>query len=228
MKYSFNYILSIIIILTSLSGCMTMKPSNFKDEEPKFILEDYFSGKTKAWGIFEDRFGNIKRQFTVDINGSWDGTLLILDEHFLFNDGEKSFRQWRITKKKDGIYEGQADDVIGNATGISSGNPLNWSYVLDLKMENDKTIKVQFDDWMFLQPGGVVLNRARMSKFGVEIGQVTISFSKVQDKKETSMPFDSKFGSENISVSAQEMAIFHKVVKRRPSILCVQLSVLYH
>ena len=183
MKYRLGYIVNTIIVLTLLTGCMTMKPSNFKDENPKFVLEDYFNGKTKAWGIFEDRFGNVKRQFTVDIDGSWDGTTLILKEYFLFSDGEKDYREWRITKKGDGLYEGQADDVIGNATGISSGNSLNWSYVLDLKMSNEKTLKVKFDDWMFLQPGGVLLNRARMSKFGIEIGQVTISFSKLHDEK---------------------------------------------
>ena len=203
MKNRLGCIVSAIIILTSLSGCMTMKPGNFKDQNPKFVLENYFNGKTKAWGIFEDRFGNVKRQFTVAIDGIWDGKKLILDEHFLFNDGEKSYRQWRITKKKDGVYEGKADDVIGNASGISSGNSLNWSYVLDLKMSNNKTLRVKFDDWMFLQPGGVLLNRARMSKFGVEIGQVTISFSKEQDAKKMSMPIGSKFGNENIVATAQ-------------------------
>jgi hypothetical protein len=30
-----------------------------------------------------------------------------------------------------------------------------------------------------LQPGGVLLNRARMSKFGIEIGQITISFQRI-------------------------------------------------
>jgi hypothetical protein len=40
---------------------------------------------------------------------------------------------------------------------------------------------VKFDDWMFLQPGGVLLNRARMSKFGVELGQVTLSFMKLEE-----------------------------------------------
>ena len=30
-----------------------------------------------------------------------------------------------------------------------------------------------------LQPGGVLINRARMSKFGVELGQITISFMKL-------------------------------------------------
>jgi hypothetical protein len=167
-----------LLFLVTLTGCMTMKPSNFANETPKFVLEDYFDGKTRAWGIFEDRFGNVKRQFVVDIDGRWDGKRLILDENFVFNDGEKSFRQWRIVKNSDGTYTGEADDVIGTAKGISSGNALNWSYVLDLKIGDDKTTKVTFDDWMFLQPGGVLINRARMSKFGIEIGQITISFMK--------------------------------------------------
>jgi len=203
MKHRLGQIVCVITMLTSLSGCMTMKPSDFKNQSPKFVLEKYFNGKTKAWGIFEDRFGNVKRQFTVEIDGAWDGRKLILNEYFLFNDGEKSYRQWRITKKKDGAYEGQADDVIGNATGISSGNSLNWSYVLDLKMGKDKTLRVNFDDWMFLQPGGVLLNRARMSKFGVDIGQVTIAFSKIQGAEKTSMPIGSKFGDENVAAKAR-------------------------
>ena len=46
-----------LLFLVTLTGCMTMKPSNFANETPKFVLEDYFDGKTRAWGIFEDRFG---------------------------------------------------------------------------------------------------------------------------------------------------------------------------
>ncbi len=183
MRFKFGSILLTLILLITINGCMKMKPSNFKNDNPKFILEDYFNGKIKAWGIFEDRFGNVKRQFTVDITGKWDGKQLVLNEHFLFNDGEKDFRQWRILKKKNGLYEGKADDVIGTATGVSSGNSLNWVYLLNLKMSDDKTLQVKLDDWMFLQPGGVLLNRARMSKFGIEIGQITISFSKDKDKK---------------------------------------------
>jgi len=38
-------------------------------------------------------------------------------------------------------------------------------------------MRVHFNDWMFLQPTGVLLNRARVTKFGVEIGTVTLSFS---------------------------------------------------
>ena len=47
-----------------------------------------------------------------------------------------------------------------------------------LKTGESKTLRVKFDDWMFLQPAGVLLNRARMSKFGVELGVTTIAFMK--------------------------------------------------
>ena len=159
-----------------------MKTDNFKNSAQRFVLEEYFSGKTRAWGLFEDRFGTVQRQFVVDIDGKWDGTELTLNEDFTFADGEKSNRVWRIRKLADGSYEGRANDVIGVATGIVGGNALHWRYVLDLEIAKGRTMAVQLDDWMFLQPHGVLMNRARMSKFGIELGQITISFSKFSQK----------------------------------------------
>ena len=71
------------------------------------------------------------------------------------------------------------DDVIGVAKGESNGNALNWTYELLLKVK-DKTIKVTFDDWMFLQEKGILLNRAEVNKFGLNIGVVSITFLKIQ------------------------------------------------
>ena len=176
-------ILRVFLVMSGLlflNGCTGMKPSDFATHQPAFVLESYFSGKTRAWGMFEDRFGTVRRQFVVDIEGRWDGEELTLDESFTFDDGERSTRQWRIRKIAEDRYEGRADDVVGAAIGVVAGNALNWSYVLDLKTGDDSTLRVRFDDWMFLQPGGVLLNRARMSKFGIELGQVTIAFQKVE------------------------------------------------
>ena len=39
-------------------------------------------------------------------------------------------------------------------------------------------IEVQFDDWMYLMTDTVMLNKAVMSKFGIRLGEVTLSFSK--------------------------------------------------
>jgi hypothetical protein len=43
---------------------------------------------------------------------------------------------------------------------------------------DDKVYEVQFDDWMYLVDERVMLNKARMSKFGIFLGEVTLSFTK--------------------------------------------------
>ena len=96
-----------------------MQASDFKDSDPRFVVEEYFAGETRAWGLFEDRFGNLRRQFAVDITGTWDGRELVLDEQFDYSDGERDRRVWTITKLNDHAYEGRADDVVGVARGES-------------------------------------------------------------------------------------------------------------
>ena len=157
-----------------------MKPQDFADQKPDLLLEEYFNGTTRAWGLFEDRFGNVRRQFTVDIAGSWDGTTLTLDEHFVYADGETDRRVWTIEKTGPHSYQGRAGDVIGVANGQRHGNALNWRYDVNLKI-GGRAWRVTFDDWMFLQPDGVLLNRARVSKWGVEIGEVTLVFVRPQE-----------------------------------------------
>ena len=101
----------------------------------------------------------------------------VLDESFEYSDGTKQKRIWTITEVSPGKYVGRADDVIGDANGISAGNALNWAYTLALPV--DGTIyHVQFDDWMYLMNSKVMLNKAKMSKFGIELGEVTLSFYK--------------------------------------------------
>ena len=48
----------------------------FQNNTPKLDLFSFFEGDTIAYGIFEDRFGNLKRQFRVNINGKIDNEKL--------------------------------------------------------------------------------------------------------------------------------------------------------
>ncbi len=155
-----------------------MSIQDYKQNKPRLTLFDYFEGKTRGWGIFQDRSGNLKRQFVVDINGSINAKgQLVLEEDFVWSDGEISKRVWTISNEGNNQFSGTASDVIGQAKGESAGNAFHWQYVLNLPV-GDKTYKVSFDDWMFLQPDGVLLNRAKMSKFGFKLGEVFISFKK--------------------------------------------------
>ncbi|MGQ9368656.1 DUF3833 domain-containing protein [Azospirillum sp. ST 5-10] len=142
-----------------------------------FRPEDYFAGGTRAWGLFEDRFGTVRRQFTVDIRGVWDGRELVLEEDFLYADGGTQRRVWRIVRTGEGRYEGRADDVVGVATGRAAGNALRWRYAMDLAVGRS-VWRVRFDDRMFLQPGGVLINRADVRRWGVRIGTVSLFFQR--------------------------------------------------
>ncbi len=166
-----------LFLLLITGGCSNMEPIEFKDSGPTLRIEEYFLGKTRAWGIFEDRFGRLRRQFTVSIHGRIKDGELVLDEHFEYADGERDRRIWRIRKTGEHAYEGRAADVIGVAKGEAYGNALNWRYDMDLPVGGRK-IRVTFNDWMFLQPSDVLVNRARVTKFGIEIGQVTLFFNK--------------------------------------------------
>ena len=83
-------ILFIFFIFFSVTQCSSsMKLEQFKNNKPEFKLEEYFKGKTVARGVFEDRFGNVKKSFKVDIDGTWDGKYLIMKENFIY-DGKYS------------------------------------------------------------------------------------------------------------------------------------------
>lgn len=158
-----------------------MDIEDFEGTTPELKLEEYFLGKTKAWGIFEDRFGNLRREFTVDIEGTWDGETLTLVEDFLYSDGETDQRIWRITKTAENTYVGEADDIIGKAQGRAVGKALNWNYDFMLKMK-DGELKVRFDDWFYLQSKDVLINKADVTKFGIQLGRATIFFQRVSSQ----------------------------------------------
>ena len=72
-----------LILIIFFTGCTNnMKPTDFKDQKPRLIIEDFLSGNVKAWGILQNRSGKVTRQFSADLNGNWDGKQLILDEKF--------------------------------------------------------------------------------------------------------------------------------------------------
>ena len=168
-----------IIIAVLLTNCTgnKMKPTDFKDQKPRLIIEDYLSGNVKAWGLLQDRSGKVTRQFSADLNGKWDGKQLILDEKFNWTDGEIQTRQWQITKIDEHNYEGTAKDVVGKAKGYSYGPAFKFEYVLLVPLKG-KEVKITFDDWIFKQDDRVAINRATMTKFGFKVAELTVMFVK--------------------------------------------------
>ncbi len=154
-----------------------MTHQNIAERRAQLRLEEYFAGKTRAYGVFQDRFGTLRRQLTVDLDGAWDGATLTLDEDFVYDDGSTEERTWYIEKTGEDSYRGRCADVLGTADGKAHGNELHWSYDFSLRV-GDRNWNVRFDDRFFLQHDNVLINRAIVSKFGVRIGDLTMIFQK--------------------------------------------------
>ncbi|MDO6706974.1 DUF3833 domain-containing protein [Photobacterium sp. 1_MG-2023] len=166
----------LLCVALLVTGCST-SVDDHKYHRPALNLFSYFDGEVKAWGMLQDRSGKQTRRFSVDILGTVKGNTLTLDEDFVFDDGEKQQRIWTITRHSDGHYSGTAGDVVGEATGKTAGNALNWQYTLRVPV-GDTTYEIAFDDWMFLQDDVRMFNVATMSKWGFHVGTVTLFFEK--------------------------------------------------
>jgi hypothetical protein len=171
-------------LVVALAGC-TGKPSlqDTAMTSQDFALERFFDGRLVARGQFQDVFGTVRRQFVADIAGDWDGERLRLVEDFTYEDGATEQRVWTLVKTGDETWEGTAPGVIGTAVGVESGDRFNWRYTIDLPVPaadgTTETMRVSFDDWMWLQADDRLFNRAYMKRFGVAVGDVSISFEKL-------------------------------------------------
>ena len=161
------------------------KPS-FEDRplsDRDFNLEEFFEGKSRAYGQFQDIFGTARRSFVVDILGEWDGKILRLTEDFIYEDGSTEQRVWTLTKTGEDTWTGTAPGVFGEARGQEDGDRFNWQYTIDLPIPSadgtTDTMKVTFDDWMWLIANDRVFNKAYMSRAGITIGDVSIMFEKL-------------------------------------------------
>ena len=172
---------ALLLALGLLAGCASPQVSDYAAEKPVLDLRQYFKGTVDAYGVFTDRSGRVVKRFTVVMTCSWQGPpgqeTGVLDEVFTYSDDTTDRRIWTLKRSPDGRYTGTAADVLGEAFGEEKGNAFRWGYTLKLPVDG-KIVEVQFDDWMYLMSDKVMLNKAVMSKFGIRLGEVTLTFVK--------------------------------------------------
>ena len=73
-------VLIVVILLVSLlSSCSSLKIEAFDGKEPRFRPEEFFVGKFEGHGVFFDRFNSVRRSFVITIDGYRENGFLILD-----------------------------------------------------------------------------------------------------------------------------------------------------
>lgn len=180
-RCSMRAVLLALPFLAACTGTPSFTDPGLSDRELE--LEQFFDGNFRAYGQFQDIFGTVRRQFTVNIKGDWDGARLRLVEDFVYEDGSTEQRIWTLVKTGDETWQGTAPGVIGVAVGEERGDRFNWRYTIDLPVPSadgtTSTTRVAFNDWIWLVNDTRAFNRAYMAKAGVTIGDVSIWFEKL-------------------------------------------------
>ena len=138
-------------------------------------LEDFFKGKTYAYGSFGAITG-LKRSFRVDLTGHVRGKVLTLREDFRYDDGEHDTKTWIFTRTGPNTYSGTREDVVGETTVRLSGNTARFTYLVDLNPGGDPNI-VRFHDRLVLKDDGTLRNTALVTKFALPIARVRVNFA---------------------------------------------------
>ena len=169
--------IAFFICVIVLVSCTSVDVHTYSDYKPVMKPEVFFSGPMTAHGVIKNRAGKVVRYFNADMKGSWNGESVILDEDFIFNDGEMQKRVWTITKQPDGSYIGTAGDVVGEAIGNISGNSMFLKYVLAVPYKG-RTINITIDDRMYLVEPNILINESEMTKFGIRVGKIILVIKK--------------------------------------------------
>ncbi len=168
---------SLVLGTSVLMTSCTARVSDYQGSTPTFDIKTYFDGPLIAWGMVQNYNDKVTRRFCVELVGSWQGNKGELKETFYFDDGEKSYRNWQLTRTQKNQYTGTADDVIGVAKGSQSGFAFQWQYVLAVNVDG-ADYQFTLDDWMYQVDKYRVFNKTQMKKFGVIVADITLFFDK--------------------------------------------------
>jgi len=163
-----------MLLVMSLSACAGVTIEEYQNRGPVFSAESFFSGALTAHGVVKNYRGYASRSFVADISACWQDGVGTLDERFVFDDGEKQTRVWRLSRSADGSYAATAGDVRGEGRASTSGNSMFLDYVLTIELE-DGSIDVAVDDRMYLVSENVLINESFLTKFGLPVGGILLT-----------------------------------------------------
>lgn len=179
----------VLPVLLILPGCAATV-EDYKDDKPVLELDRFFDGRLVAYGMVQDFSGKVTRRFKADILAHWQDEQGTLDEQFYFNDGELQNRCWKL-EKQGNKYRGTAAEIVGEAVGEVQGNTLNWRYTLQVPV-NGKVWDIYLDDWLYLIDENNLINRTKMKKFGLPVGELTLHIRKLsEDETAAAEPLES-------------------------------------
>ena len=139
---------------------------------PGFRLERRLLGVNRISGLVHDRFARLHLTFSGLIEARVEEGALTMTQELNYSDGRTECRYWCLRSEGAHGYRGSTSDFIGKVTGTAQGNAVNLRYKFNLPIGGGLR-RVAFDDWMYLQPDGLILAHAVMRIWGIRVGAVS-------------------------------------------------------
>lgn len=179
-----GYFLLAALILP-LQGCsFSSGLEDYPDEGATLSMDivEFFTGEVRAWGLVQDYSGKVTRRLTGEFSGQREGNAVVLSEVFRFDDGEVTRRQWTFERTEGGLYTATTPDkdLLSEASGRASSYAFHWTYRF-LVPVGDDSIALDFDDWIFRIDEETAVNRIKLKKFGITVGEMTLFYRKVPE-----------------------------------------------
>lgn len=169
----FFRVAAIAAFALTAQACATRPPVPSAASTTPFVAERDLVGASVARGEFRAITG-VRRGFTAQLNGTWDGVTLTLVEDFAYDDGERDRKTWHLRRTGPGRFTGTREDVVGEAQGYQDGDVFRLEYDVMLPTENGRGRKVRFRDVLALRADGDILNNATVGWHGLRVGSVSL------------------------------------------------------
>jgi len=137
----------------------------------QFDIRERFNGPVVCEGVIYGPTGRVTSRFEADFQCRWEGNRCIMEEVFRYDDGSTQERAWNLTLGNDGGIRATASDVVGEGSGQQMGDAVQLKYKLQLPPSSGGHI-LDVVDWMYLAPGGTIINRSQFRKFGIQVAEL--------------------------------------------------------
>lgn len=139
---------------------------------PGFRLERRLLGVNRVSGLVHDRFGRLQFDFSGLMEARLEEGALTMTQELNYSDGRIDCRYWCLRTEGAHGYRGSTSDSIGTVIGTAQRNRINLRYKLNLPIAGGLR-RVAFDDWMYLQPDGLILGHAVLRIWGIRVGSAS-------------------------------------------------------
>jgi len=174
----FVYLTVILGILVGLAAIRSrflsfrgQRPSEYQGLGPDLDLRRALDGQNLCEGVVFGPTGRMASRFLATMTGRWTGDTGVVEMRFTFDGGATQTRCWQLSVGETGLFELEADDVIGTGRGQVVGPTAQSIYTIVLP-EDAGGHKLQVTDWMYLTEAGTILNRSQFRKSGMLVAEL--------------------------------------------------------